>query len=93
MLYLMSDEGLQLYQRRQLLDFKLNGIIFSDYFESPDINEHRFSGLTSVGNSRNHNFGAFLCIQTYCVRHENKKVQNRNDIPHFSLKIQAGDSR
>jgi len=59
----MSDEGQQLYQRRQLLHFKLNGIIFSDYFESPDIYEHRFSGLTSVGNSRNHNFGAFLCIQ------------------------------
>jgi hypothetical protein len=36
-----------------------------------------------------HNFGVFLCTPTYCVPHENKKVQNRNDIPHFSFKILA----
>jgi hypothetical protein len=41
--------------------------------------------------SSKHNFGAFLCTPTYCVRHENKKVQNRNDIPHFSFKILAED--
>ena len=31
--------------------------------------------------SSKHNLGAFLCIPTYCVRHENKKVQNRSDGP------------
>jgi len=42
-------------------------------------------------NSSTHNYYALSVNPTYCVRHENKKVQNRNDIPHFSFKILAED--
>jgi hypothetical protein len=39
-------------------------------------------------NVTSEHFGA---PPTYCVRKENKKVQNRNDIQHFSFKLLVED--
>ena len=36
---------------------------------------------------RYQNFGAFLYTPIYCVCHENNKVQNKNNIPHFLFMI------
>jgi hypothetical protein len=58
-----------------------------------------------VVRSSKHNLGAFLCIPTYCVRHENKKVQNRSDGPiqrqlamkqylrRFPIQVHRGDAQ